>query len=44
MSWDWDAEDVDLDDDNRKIWVLVIPKTMAVMETDGGNVPPMSEV
>ena len=28
MSWDWDAEDIDLDEDDGKVWVLVTPKTL----------------
>ena len=27
MSWDWDAEDIDPDEDDRKVWVPVTPKT-----------------
>jgi len=26
MSWDWDAEDIDLDQDDRRIWVPIVPK------------------
>jgi len=29
MSWDWDTEDIDLDEDNGRIWVLIMPKTLA---------------
>ena len=28
MSWDWEAEDIDLDEDDRKVWVPVTPKTL----------------
>ena len=28
MSWDWDTEDIDLDEDDGKVWVLVTPKTL----------------
>jgi len=26
MSWDWDAEDINPDKNDRKIWVLITPK------------------
>ena len=28
MSWDWDAEDIDPDEDDGKVWVPVTPKTL----------------
>ena len=44
MSWDWDAEDIDPDEDDRKMWVPVTPQTMVVTETDGEIAPLTSEV
>ena len=28
ISWDWDAEDIDPDEDNRRMWVPITPKTL----------------
>ena len=28
MSWDWDAEDINPDKNNRKVWVPVTPKML----------------
>ena len=28
MSWDWDAEDIDLDKDDGRMWVPITPKTL----------------
>jgi len=28
MSWDWDAEDIDPDEDDRRTWVPITPKTL----------------
>ena len=28
MAWDWDAADIDPDEDDRQIWVPVMPKTL----------------
>jgi len=28
MSWDWDAEDIDLDEDDERMWVPITPKTL----------------
>ena len=28
MSWDWDAEDIDPDENDGKVWVLVTPKML----------------
>jgi len=44
MSWDWDAEDIDPDEDDGKMWVPVTPQTMVVTETDGEISPPASKV
>ena len=38
MCWDWDAEDIDPDEDDRKIWVPVSPKTLETSDID----PPQS--
>ena len=38
MCWDWDAEDIDLDKDDGKIWVPVTPKTLETADID----PPQS--
>src|SRR5882724_12241946 len=28
MSWDWDAKDINLDEDDRRMWVPITPKTL----------------
>jgi len=28
MSWDWDAEDIDPDEDDGRMWVPITPKTL----------------
>ena len=28
MSWDWDAKDIDLDEDYGRMWVPITPKTL----------------
>ena len=38
MCWDWDAEDIDQDKDNGKIWVPVTPRTLETANVD----PPQS--
>ena len=40
MSWDWDMEDIDTEEDDRKIWVLVTPKTLEEGNEESGDVPP----
>ena len=42
MSWDWDVEDIDPKEDNRKIWVPVTPKTLEDVNAEKGAVPPMA--
>ena len=38
MCWDLDAEDIDPDEDDGKIWVLVTPRTLETANVD----PPQS--
>ena len=33
MAWDWDMDDIDADEDNRKQWVTVTPQTMRQLDT-----------
>ena len=33
MAWDWDTDDIDADEDDRKQWVPVTPQTMKIAET-----------
>ena len=40
MSWDWDTEDIDLEEDNGQIWVPVTPKTLEEGNEESGDVPP----
>ena len=28
MSWDWDTKDINLDEDDRRMWVPITPKTL----------------
>ena len=28
MSWDWDAKDINLDEDDERMWVPITPKTL----------------
>ena len=42
MSWDWDAEDIDPDEDDGKIWVPVTPKTLEAVDAEKGAIPPMA--
>ena len=28
MSWDWDAKDINPDEDDRRVWVPITPKTL----------------
>ena len=40
MSWDWDVEDINPEEDNRKIWVSVTPKALEAVDAEKGVVPP----
>ena len=33
MAWDWDVNDIDVDDDNGKQWVPMMPQMMKIAET-----------
>jgi len=33
MAWDWEANDIDVDEDDGKQWVLVTPQTMRHIDT-----------
>jgi len=33
MAWDWDANDIDMDEDDGRIWVPVTPQTMRMADT-----------
>jgi len=33
MAWDWDANDIDVDEDDGKKWVPVTPQTMRTLQT-----------
>jgi len=33
MSWDWDAEDINLDEDDGRTWIPITPKTFEDEET-----------
>ena len=33
MAWDWDANDIDMDKDNGKLWVPMTPQTMQMADT-----------
>src|SRR5882724_4045625 len=43
MAWDWDADDIDTDEDDGKQWVPVTPQTIKNVETPrpSGRVPTM---
>ena len=42
MSWDWDTEDIDPEEDDGKIWVPVTPKTLEAVDAEKGAVPLMA--
>jgi len=33
MAWDWDVDDIETDEDDRKQWVPMMPQTMKPAET-----------
>jgi len=33
MAWDWDVDDINVDEDDRKQWVPMIPQTMKHTKT-----------
>ena len=33
MAWDWDADDIDMDKDDGKQWVNMMPQMMKIAET-----------
>jgi len=41
MAWDWDADDIDPDDDDGKLWVPVTAQTLKIglAEEDRGHPP-----
>jgi len=43
MAWDWDASNIDADEDDSKLWVPMTPQTMRMTETPspGWVGPPM---
>jgi len=34
MAWDWDANDINMNGDNRKIWVPMTPQTLTISMTE----------
>src|SRR5882724_7232006 len=46
MAWDWDVDDIDVDEDNGKQWVPMMPQMMKLSETPrparmGAPTPPV---
>jgi len=43
MAWDWEANDIDVDENDRKPWVPMTPQMMTIAETPrpGRAGPPM---
>jgi len=34
MAWDWDANDIDGNEDDTKLWVPITPQTLTIMTTE----------
>ena len=43
MAWDWDAADIDLDEDDGQVWVPVMPKTLEELIEELQGMPKMPE-
>ena len=44
MAWDWDAADIDLDEDDGQVWVPVMPKTLEELVEELEGVPKKPEM
>jgi len=34
MAWDWDVNDIDVEDDNRKLWIPVMAQTLQLVRAE----------